>query len=179
MIFLSQNSVFLKCTFSGPQLSRRGLVWYLLNLWKARASRGLDNKFVLKNLYIDQNFHCASILVESKGFHRCCSVFLWWKFSVHISIVFLQLKRIWKFNWSVSLCQNKYFYFPLGRREKANTIWYKWQFQMECAKISYNRTTCSNYLIQPHSWVVNMFDMHFYSDLYFLFLHTIFSNHWT
>ena len=25
-------------------MSRRGLVWYLLNLSKARASRGLDNK---------------------------------------------------------------------------------------------------------------------------------------
>merc|ERR1712127_885597 len=31
LIFVSQNCVFLKCTFSGPQLSRRGLVWYLLN----------------------------------------------------------------------------------------------------------------------------------------------------
>merc|ERR1712127_355932 len=26
LIFVSQNSVFLKCTFSGPQSSRRGLV---------------------------------------------------------------------------------------------------------------------------------------------------------
>ena len=37
--------VFPKCTFSGPKLSRRGVVWYLLNSLKARAraSRGLDN----------------------------------------------------------------------------------------------------------------------------------------
>ena len=30
-----------KCTFSGPQLSRRGLVWYLLNSSKAHARAGL------------------------------------------------------------------------------------------------------------------------------------------
>ena len=51
---MSQKCVFLKCTFLGPQLSRRGLVWYFLNSWKARAphgrpagaraSRGLDNQ---------------------------------------------------------------------------------------------------------------------------------------
>ena len=34
--------LFTKCTFSGPQLSRRGLVWYLLDSSKARALRGLD-----------------------------------------------------------------------------------------------------------------------------------------
>ena len=33
---------FPKCTFSGPQLNRLGLVWYLLNLSKAHAPRGLD-----------------------------------------------------------------------------------------------------------------------------------------
>merc|ERR1712127_564863 len=53
LIFGSQNHVFLKYTFSWPQLSWRGLVWYLLNSLKARAprvrpagaraSRGLDN----------------------------------------------------------------------------------------------------------------------------------------
>ena len=32
----------LHCTFSGPRLNRRGLVWYLLNLSKAHAPRGLD-----------------------------------------------------------------------------------------------------------------------------------------
>ena len=47
LIFGSQNCVFLKSTFSGPQLSRSGLVWYLLNSWKARASRGLFNIFFL------------------------------------------------------------------------------------------------------------------------------------
>ena len=30
---------FPKCTFSGPQLSRRGLVWYLHNSSKAHAPR--------------------------------------------------------------------------------------------------------------------------------------------
>merc|ERR1712127_1101552 len=56
LIFGYQNCVFLKCTFSGPQLSWRGLVWYLLNSLKARAprgrpagaraSRGLDNSYI-------------------------------------------------------------------------------------------------------------------------------------
>ena len=31
LIFRSQKCLLQKCTFSGPQLSRRGLVWYLLN----------------------------------------------------------------------------------------------------------------------------------------------------
>ena len=31
LILRSQKCLFPKCTFSGPQLSRRGLVWYLLN----------------------------------------------------------------------------------------------------------------------------------------------------
>ena len=43
LIFESQQCVFPKCTFSGPQLSRRRLVWYLLNSPKAHARRGLDN----------------------------------------------------------------------------------------------------------------------------------------
>ena len=34
---------FQKCTFMGPQLNRRGLVWYLLNSSKAHAPRGLNN----------------------------------------------------------------------------------------------------------------------------------------
>jgi len=50
LIFGSQNCVFLKCTFSGPQLSWRGLVWYLLNSWKARAPRGLDK--LLKTIFL-------------------------------------------------------------------------------------------------------------------------------
>ena len=45
LIFGSQKCVFPKCTFLGPQLSRSGLVWYLLYLWKAPAPRGLDNKY--------------------------------------------------------------------------------------------------------------------------------------
>ena len=41
MIFWSQKCVFPKCTFSGPQLSRRDLVWYLLNSWKALRAPAL------------------------------------------------------------------------------------------------------------------------------------------
>ena len=60
-MFGSLKCVFTKCTFLGPQLSRRGLVWYLPNSSKApdprvrpastRASRGLDNEYKLL-LYI-------------------------------------------------------------------------------------------------------------------------------
>ena len=35
LIFRSVNCVFPKCTFSGPQLNRLGLEWYLLNSSKA------------------------------------------------------------------------------------------------------------------------------------------------
>ena len=64
LIFRSQNSVFLKCTFSGPQLSRRGLEWYLLNSWKARASRGLDN---------DDDEECeVKPVIFSPKTPRCC-----------------------------------------------------------------------------------------------------------
>ena len=43
--FRSKNYVFPKCTFLGPQLSRRGLVWYLLNSSKAHAPRGRPGNF--------------------------------------------------------------------------------------------------------------------------------------
>ena len=52
MIFGSQKCVFPKCTFSVPQLSWRGLVWYLLNSYKACAPRGLDKCI---NIGIEQN----------------------------------------------------------------------------------------------------------------------------
>ena len=55
-IFWSLECVFPKCTFSGPQLNQRGLVWYLLNSWKARAAalrapalRGLDKNEIIIN----------------------------------------------------------------------------------------------------------------------------------
>ena len=43
--------VIPKCTFLGPQLNRRVLVWYLLNSSKAHALRGLD-KGVRQVLFI-------------------------------------------------------------------------------------------------------------------------------
>ena len=44
-IFRSLKFVLPKCTFLGPQLSRRGLVWYLINSSKAHAPRELDNTY--------------------------------------------------------------------------------------------------------------------------------------
>ena len=43
LIFRSLKCVFPRCTFSGPQLNRLGLVWYFLNSSKAYAPRGLDD----------------------------------------------------------------------------------------------------------------------------------------
>ena len=40
LIFGHQKCIFTKFTFSGPQLSRRGLVWYLLNSSKTCAPGG-------------------------------------------------------------------------------------------------------------------------------------------
>ena len=40
LIFWFLKCVFTKCTFSGPQLNRLGLVWYLLNTLKALALHG-------------------------------------------------------------------------------------------------------------------------------------------
>ena len=52
----------------GAPLSRRGLVWYLLNSWKARASRGLDNKvFCNATLNTDFYFQVRFKWLENKG----------------------------------------------------------------------------------------------------------------
>ena len=59
---------FPKCTFLGPQLSRRGLVWYLLKSWKARA--GLI-KWPLVKIY---NFAIA-VRPSRLQFKFICSIY--------------------------------------------------------------------------------------------------------
>ena len=60
--YIVQKTVFPKCRFSGSQLNRLGLVWYLLNSPKAHAPRGLDNMkltqyMVLYHIYeVGQNY---------------------------------------------------------------------------------------------------------------------------
>ena len=79
-MFGSQNCVFLKCTFSGPQLSRRGLVWYLPNSWKASASRGLDNRYMFTKwpLWLYDYSETIGILYQQQicviGLCNCCIV---------------------------------------------------------------------------------------------------------
>ena len=46
---------FPKCLFSGPQLNRLGLIWYLVNLSKPQAPCGLDNDSNDDNNNDDEN----------------------------------------------------------------------------------------------------------------------------
>ena len=94
MIFGFQNRVFLKCTFSGSQLSWRGLVWYLLNSWKARAPRGCPARAWLNTRY----FHGNYLLWIIAG-KFCCIWLLWliWIFFTKLSLTCLLSGRALKF----------------------------------------------------------------------------------
>ena len=87
LIFRSQKCLFQKCTFSGPQLSRRGLVWYLLKFVKSpRFARAWLLEFV-------GNFS-----------PDCTDQLLWWcrvtESCSHANIALYQYKwTIRYFNW--------------------------------------------------------------------------------
>ena len=134
LIFGSQNRVFLKCTFSGPQLSWRGLVWFLLNSWKARAprgrpararaSRGLGNCF-------DEKGH-SSVLVlwvlDNKNMHKLLGIYqtknVLLKFDTHDLV-------IWLFEFAAVLSKIPYFCGDKkngGLPSKVNLLFTFWYF---------------------------------------------------
>ena len=60
-IFGSLKCIFPKCTFSGLQLSLRGLVWYLLIRQKPMLRAGLISPFLYK-IEVDFKLCCCSLL---------------------------------------------------------------------------------------------------------------------
>ena len=74
-IFKSLNCVFPKCTFSGPQLNPRGLVWYPLNSSKAHTLRGLDNQ---NSVFSSSMAYLTTTLIYTAW--TICTVQLWTRF---------------------------------------------------------------------------------------------------